>query len=65
MVLLHSRINDLPIQFYSDSIPSGSDQKTQVCKEHGADVAINYKTQDFAVEVLSTTADRGNTIELC
>ena len=30
-----------------------------MCKEYGADVAINYKTQDFAVEVLSATADRG------
>jgi NADPH:quinone reductase-like Zn-dependent oxidoreductase len=30
-----------------------------VCKEYGADVAINYKTQDFAAEVLSATADRG------
>lgn len=37
----------------------GSDQKVEVCKEYGADVAINYKTQDFAVEVLSATADRG------
>ena len=38
---------------------AGSDQKLEVCKEYGADVAINYKTQDFAVEVLSATADRG------
>lgn len=30
-----------------------------MCKEYGADVAINYKTQDFAVEVLSATAERG------
>ena len=40
-------------------VPSGSDQKVEVCKEYGADVAINYKTQDFAVEVLSATADTG------
>lgn len=38
---------------------AGSDQKVEVCKQYGADVAINYKTQDFAVEVLSVTADRG------
>lgn len=33
-----------------------------MCKEYGADVAINYKTQDFAVEVLSATGDRGEII---
>ena len=38
---------------------AGSDQKVEVCKQYGADVAINYKTQDFAVEVLSATAERG------
>ena len=54
--LLWSGIDDLGLFHF---IPSGSDQKVQVCKEYGADVAINYKTQDFAVEVLSATADRG------
>ena len=43
---------------------SGSEQKLQVCKEYGADVAINYKTQDFAVEVLSATADIGTILSL-
>jgi NADPH:quinone reductase-like Zn-dependent oxidoreductase len=43
----------------------GSDQKLEVCKEYGADVVINYKTQNFAAEVLSSTADRGIIIMYC
>ena len=39
---------------------TGSEEKLKVCGEYGADVAINYKTQDFATEVLSATSDRGN-----
>ena len=38
----------------------GSDEKLRKCKEFGADVGINYKTQDFAVEVLSVTNNKGS-----
>ena len=38
---------------------AGLDQKVEMYKQCGTDVVINYKTQDFAVEVLSVTADRG------
>lgn len=38
-----------------------------MCKEYGADVAINYKTTDFVTEVLSATNNRGEglTSKLC
>ncbi|MEQ9691586.1 MAG: NAD(P)H-quinone oxidoreductase, partial [Bauldia litoralis] len=35
---------------------SGSDEKCQACRELGADVAINYKTEDF-VEVVKRVTD--------
>ena len=54
----------VPIFTYCD-VHVGSEEKLQVCKEYGADVAINYKTQDFAVEVLSATANRGTCIKHC
>ena len=38
---------------------AGSDEKVAVCRELGADHAINYKTQDFAEEVKSLTGGRG------
>ena len=38
---------------------AGSDEKTAVCRELGADHAINYKTQDFAEEVKGLTGGRG------
>ncbi len=38
---------------------AGSDEKVQLCRELGADVAINYNTQDFAEIVLGETANRG------
>jgi NADPH2:quinone reductase len=38
---------------------AGSDEKTAVCLQLGADHAINYKTQDFAEEVKNLTAGRG------
>ena len=37
----------------------GSEEKLGVCKQYGADVTINYKTQDFATEVLAATGDKG------
>ena len=37
----------------------GSDAKAAACLALGADHAINYRTQDFAAEVLRITANRG------
>jgi NADPH2:quinone reductase len=38
---------------------AGSDDKVAVCREIGADHAINYKTQDFVEEVKKITGSRG------
>jgi NADPH2:quinone reductase len=38
---------------------AGSDDKCKACLEIGADHAINYRTQDFADEVLRMTDQRG------
>ena len=33
-----------------------------MCRQYGADLAINYKTQDFAAEVLAATGNKGTVI---
>ena len=38
---------------------AGSDEKVAVCRELGADHAINYKTHDFVEEVKNLTKGRG------
>ena len=38
---------------------AGSDEKVQLCRELGADVAINYKSEDFAPVVMEATQGRG------
>jgi NADPH2:quinone reductase len=38
---------------------AGSDEKTAVCQQLGADHVINYKTQDFAEKVKLLTGGRG------
>jgi NADPH2:quinone reductase len=38
---------------------AGSDEKVQLCKELGADVAINYNSEDFAAVILEATQGRG------
>ncbi len=38
---------------------AGSDAKVALCRELGADVAINYTTEDFAAIVLEATGGRG------
>jgi NADPH2:quinone reductase len=38
---------------------AGSDEKVEVCRQLGADHAINYKTRDFAEEVKKLTDGRG------
>lgn len=37
----------------------GSDEKARFVRELGADVAINYRTQDFPSEVMKTTGGKG------
>lgn len=43
---------------------AGSDPKCEACIALGADHAINYRTQDFAAEVLRITAKRGADVVL-
>ena len=38
---------------------AGTDEKVKLCRELGADVAINYNDVDFAPVVLAETANRG------
>lgn len=40
-------------------VTAGSDEKCDACRKLGADVAINYKTQDFVAETKKATADKG------
>jgi NADPH2:quinone reductase len=37
----------------------GSDDKAKACRDLGADLAINYRKQDFAAEVLQATEKKG------
>lgn len=37
-------------------VTAGSDEKCDFCKGLGADLAINYKTQDFAKDVMAATS---------
>ena len=41
------------------SPPPGRDEKVELCRELGADVAIDYTTDDFAEVVLAETDDAG------
>jgi NADPH:quinone reductase len=45
-------------------VTAGSDEKCQACVALGADHAINYRTQDFAAEVLKFTEGRGADVVL-
>ena len=38
---------------------AGSEEKVEVCRQLGADHAVNYKTEDFVEEVKRVTAGRG------
>lgn len=38
---------------------AGSDDKAARCRALGADLAVNYKTQDFLAEVMAATGDQG------
>ena len=37
----------------------GSEEKAEACRKLGADVAINYKTQDFVAETKKATGGKG------
>ena len=43
---------------------AGSDDKTAFCDALGADVAVNYRNQDFVAEVMASTGDSGVNIVL-
>ena len=45
-------------------VTAGSDDKVAACLALGADVGINYKTQDFVVEVKSATGGKGADVVL-
>jgi len=45
-------------------VTAGSDDKCGACVALGADVAINYRTQDFVEETLRATAGRGANVVL-
>ena len=40
-------------------VTAGSDEKCDACRKLGADVAINYKTQDFVAETKKATDGKG------
>ncbi len=45
-------------------VTAGSDDKLAACKALGADVGINYKTQDFVAEVKAATDGKGADVVL-
>ena len=40
-------------------VTAGSDDKCAACRELGADIAINYKTEDFVAATKAATGDKG------
>jgi len=45
--------------FYSRYCLAGSEEKLAFCKSIGADVGINYKTEDFIARVKEETGGQG------
>ncbi|MGA7972677.1 MAG: NAD(P)H-quinone oxidoreductase [Pseudolabrys sp.] len=45
-------------------VTAGSDEKCDACRKLGADVAVNYKTQDFVAEVKNATDGKGANVIL-
>ncbi len=43
---------------------AGSDEKCEACRKLGADIAINYKTQDFVAETKQATGGKGANVIL-
>ena len=40
-------------------VTAGSDDKCEACRKLGADVAINYKTEDFVAAIKAATGGKG------
>lgn len=45
-------------------VTAGSDEKCEACRQLGADVAINYKTQEFVAETRNATGGKGANVIL-
>jgi NADPH2:quinone reductase len=45
-------------------VTAGSDEKCEACRKLGADIAVNYKTQDFVAEVKTATDGKGANVIL-
>ena len=45
-------------------VTAGSDDKCEACRKLGADLAINYRTQDFVAEVKAFTGGKGVNVVL-
>ena len=45
-------------------VTAGSDERCRRCVDHGADAALNYRTEDLAARVLQLTAGRGVEVAL-
>jgi NADPH2:quinone reductase len=46
------------------AVTAGSDERLELCRELGADITINYKTQDFVEEVRKATDGHGADVVL-
>ena len=49
----------LAFTYYLPFFLPGSEEKLAVCKDLGADVCINYKTEDFVARVKEETGGKG------
>lgn len=49
---------EVPLIF-DKAISPGSEEKLAACKDLGADVCINYKSEDFAARVKEETQGKG------
>lgn len=47
------------LALFKQSCSSGNEEKLAVCKDLGADVCINYKTEDFVARVKEETGGKG------
>jgi len=52
-------------KIYSRYCLAGSEEKLAFCKSIGADVGINYKTEDFVARVKEETGGQGITYMKC
>jgi hypothetical protein len=51
--------DEVGLEFFFLLLLTGSDEKLKKCLELGADVAINYKTEDFVARVKEETGGKG------